>query len=197
MKYFSSDVHFSDPSTLINDNRPFKSCEDFDKYIVNLWNKQTTKRDTIYVIGDFLDCDGVDHTEWKQSIQLVQKLKAKVILIIGNNEERVIKYFFDGDFEAFRQYCKNVGFHEIHKDLIVKINDIEFFLTHKPINYKKGMMNLFGHSHRSLGLYSPFGFNIGCDLNHFRLYSESDIDHLMNMKTKYWDKDKSLNMRWS
>ena len=56
MKYFSSDVHFSDPATLINDNRPFKSCEDFDKYIINLWNKQTTKRDTIYVIGDFVDC---------------------------------------------------------------------------------------------------------------------------------------------
>ena len=195
MIYFSSDIHFGDNSTLINDNRPFKTSDEFDKYLINLWNKQTTKDDTIYVIGDFIDCDGIDHADWKNYISLVKKLKAKIVLVIGNNEERVIKYFFDNDFEAFRKYCIDQGFEDVHKDLIVKVNGIDFFLTHKPYNARKDMLNLFGHSHRAQGLYHPLGFNIGCDINHFRPYGEQDIAHLLNMKTKFWDKDKSLNMK--
>ena len=54
-------------------------------------------------------------------------------------------------------------------------------------------MNLFGHSHRAIGLYTPYGFNVGCDLNHFRLYSENDIAHLLYMKNEYWDKDANIN----
>lgn len=195
MKYFSSDIHLNDYSTIINDNRPFKSSKKFDKYIIKLWNKLTSKADTIYIIGDFVDCDGAGHDGWKDSLPLVKQFKSNIILVLGNNEERIIKYFFDNDFEKFRQYCINLGFKEVYKDLIIKINDTEFFLTHKPINYNKNMLNLFGHCHRALGLYRPFGFNIGCDLNHFHPYSEQDISHLMTMKSKYWDKDKSLNMK--
>ena len=114
---------------------------------------------------------------------------------MGNNEDRVVKYFFDGDFDKFKEYCINVGFKDVHKELDITLNNKEFHLTHKAYNYKKGVINLFGHSHRSMGLYKPFGFNIGCDLNHFRLYSESDIKFLMSMKEKYWDKDKNLNMK--
>lgn len=65
---------------------------------------------------------------------------------------------------------------------------------HKPIEYNKDMKNLFGHVHRSCGLYKPWGINIGCDLNHFRLYSETDIDFLFKMKNKYWDTDKNVNI---
>ena len=28
----------------------------FDKYVIKLWNKQATKNDTIYVVGDLIDC---------------------------------------------------------------------------------------------------------------------------------------------
>lgn len=70
----------------------------------------------------------------------------------------------------------------------------KFYLIHKPKQHKENVLNLFGHSHRAIGLYKPFGFNIGCDLNHFRLYSEKDIQHLLNMKEKYWDKDDNLHI---
>ena len=74
------------------------------------------------------------------------------------------------------------------------MRDQEFFLTHKPLDYKKECLNLFGHMHASGGLYKPFGFNVGCDLAHYRLLSENDIFHLIDKKEKYWDKDKHLNM---
>ena len=54
------------------------------------------------------------------------------------------------------------------------------------------MLTLFGHLHRSCGLYKPYGFNIGCDLNHFRLYDENNIKKFLTMKKEYWDKNISL-----
>ena len=194
MLYFTSDVHFNDKDTLINDNRPFKTTKQFDKYVIKTWNKQVSKNDTIYVIGDFIDCNNDSDENWRDSILYVKRINANVILIMGNNEDRVVKYFFNNDFDKFREFCLSVGFKEVYKSLDLSFMDKDFYLVHKAINYKKGVINLFGHSHRSCGLYKPFGLNIGCDLNHFRLYSESDIKHMLCMKEKYWDNDKNLNM---
>lgn len=58
---------------------------------------------------------------------------------------------------------------------------------HKPKNHKEGVLNLFGYTHRSTGIYKPFGLNVGCDLNHFRLLSEKDVMHYIYMNNKYWD----------
>ena len=195
MFFFTSDTHFSDMSTLKVDMRPFKNPKQMDKFIIKTWNKQTTKEDTIFVIGDLIDCDGEGYDSWKKSIHYIKKLKASVVLVIGNNEERVIKYYFDNDFKKFRDYCLNVGFKEVYKNRIVNLKGTEFYLTHKPFDYNPNMLNLFGHTHRSGGLYRPFGFNIGCDINHFRLYSEDDIFHLIDLKEKFWNKDKHLNMK--
>lgn len=194
MLYFTSDVHFNDLDTLINDNRPFKTIKQFDRYVIKTWNKQVKRDDTIYVIGDFIDCNNDSDENWRDSILYVKRIKASVVLIMGNNEDRVVKYFFNNDFDKFREFCLSVGFKEVYKSLDLSFMDKEFYLVHKAINYKKGVINLFGHSHRSCGLYKPFGLNIGCDLNHFRLYSEGDIKHMLNMKEKYWDNDKNLNM---
>ena len=48
--------------------------------------------------------------------------------------------------------------------------------------------------HRTGGIYKPFGLNIGCDLNHYKLYSEDDIFFMLELKETYWNKDKHLNM---
>ena len=195
MFYFTSDLHFGDDGTVKFDMRPFKNSKSFDKYVIKTWNKQASKDDVIYVIGDFVDCDKNTHDDsWKRTLEYVKKVRASVILILGNNEERVIKYYFDGDFEKFRSYCLNVGFKEVYQNAIVHFLDRDFYLTHKPVNSNKEMFNLFGHMHRSGGLYKPFGINIGCDLNHFRLFSETDIEFFLKLKEEYWDKDKNLNM---
>lgn len=194
MWFFTSDIHFNDEATMKVDCRPFASTKHFDKYILKLWNKQAKKGDTIYVIGDFVDCDGEGCDGWKKSIQYIKKVKADVVLVLGNNEERVIKYFFNEKFDSFRKYCLDLGFKDVVKDVTLRFRGLDFFLTHKPINHREGIINLFGHIHRSTGIYRPFGFNIGCDNNHFRLYSEDDILGLIEMRDKYWLKDKNVNI---
>lgn len=192
MRFFTSDTHFNDYDTLLMDDRPFSSAEEFDNYVIDIWNSQAKKGDTIFVIGDFVDCDGKGYEGWKDSINYVQKINADVVLIIGNNEERVIKNWFNDDFNAFREFCLKTGFKEVYKNLILNICDKDFFLTHKPNDRRNDMLTLFGHLHRSCGLYKPYGFNIGCDLNHFRLYDENNIKKFLNMKKEYWDKNISL-----
>lgn len=195
MFYFTSDLHFGDEGTVKFDMRPFKNSKKFDKFVIKTWNKQAYKNDTIYVIGDFVDCDKNIHDDsWKRTLEYVKKVKANVVLILGNNEERVIKHYFDGDFNKFRSYCLTVGFKEVYENTIVHFSNRDFYLTHKPINANREMINLFGHMHRSGGLYKPFGINIGCDLNHFRLFSEDDINFFLKLKEEYWDNDKNLNM---
>lgn len=189
MKYFISDVHFSADETLKRENRPFKSARQYDKQVVRTWNKQTKKGDTIFVIGDLIDCDNENDCGWKKSINFVKKIKADVVLVLGNNEERVIKYFFGGDFEKFREFCLKLGYHDVLKNTKVEIAGKKFFLVHDPAKRRNNMLNLFGHVHRAEGIYKPYGFNLSCDLNHFRLFSEEDISQLLKIKEAYWDKD--------
>ena len=194
MFFFSSDTHFNDEKNLEFDFRPFKTAKSFDKFVIRTWNRQAKKDDTIFVIGDFVDCDGDGFDGWKKALAYVNKIRAQVVLVMGNNEDRVVKFYFDNNFEKFREYCLKLGFKDVQKEMTISFGGQDFFLTHKPVNFHKGIFNLFGHTHRAGGLYKPFGINVGCDLNHFRLYSEKDIEFLMDMKKRFWDKDRNLNL---
>lgn len=194
MLFFTSDIHFNDNNTLKSDLRPFKNITQYDCQIIKTWNKQASKNDIIYVVGDLFDCDGENSYQWQKPMQYIKKIKAKIILITGNNEERIIKHYFNNNFDEFRNYCISAGIKEVHQNLIVEIKDKEFYLTHKPANYNPNYINLFGHTHAAGGIYMPFGLNVGADLSHFRLLSENDIFHFLDKKATYWDKDKHLNM---
>lgn len=194
MLFFSSDLHFGNDEALLVDDRPFKNAKQYEKKIIKLWNKQIQKEDKIWIIGDFADYHPEQQCFWERALSLVKKIKAKVNLVIGNNEERLIKYCFNNSFEDFKDYCLNLGFNKVEKNYIVNISEQPFFLTHKPKHHHKDMLSLFGHSHRAMGIYKSFGFNIGCDLNHFRLFSEQDIDMFLQLKSIYWDDDQNLKL---
>ena len=121
MKFFTSDTHFNDLGTIETDGRPFKTAKAFDSYVLKLWNKQAKKGDTIYVVGDFVDCDNSESTSYLTSLSYVKKLKADVVLIVGNNEERVIKFFFDSNFDAFKNYCLSLGFKGVYRSLDIEV----------------------------------------------------------------------------
>lgn len=194
MKFFISDLHFGSDDTIKFDNRPFKNSRNFIAFSIKEWNKMAKVDDVIYVIGDFVDCHSNADKNCLRNLSIVKKIRAKVVLILGNNEKRIIKYFFNDDFDKFRAYCLNLGFQDIKLSDIIEINGSKFFLVHKPKDYNPNMLNLFGHSHKAMGIYKSFGFNIGCDLNNYRLYSEKDISNLLIKKNKYWDKDENLKL---
>ena len=194
MNYFISDIHFSDEATMRLENRPFTSTEQFNKHIIKTFNKRMKNTDILYIVGDLLDCDARDCRSWERSIKYVRKINPEIILIIGNNEERIINNFFDGDFEKFRQMCIENGVKEVVKNAIVEFSGLKFFLTHEPKDHNPNFINLCGHLHRSRGTWYSFGLNVSCDLNNFMPYSEDDILFQLDEKSKYYNDDPNFKV---
>ena len=195
MYYFTADIHFCDEMTMRTDNRPFKSIKQFDNFIIRDWKKQTKKGDTIFVIGDLLDCNGPDTYDWLNGLKLIKKskLKADIVLIVGNNEQRVIDFFFDKDYNKFVEKCLEFGIKSVHKTLDISCLGKKFHLVHQIIHGDKKKFNLFGHTHLCSGLYHPYGICVSTDLNHFRLYSEDILKGYIERKHDYWEPDFNTN----
>jgi calcineurin-like phosphoesterase family protein len=196
MYFFSSDTHLGSVKSIRRNIRPFRNIKVFTRKLIKTWNKQTNKDDTIFVLGDFVNCNTEDFNSWKQYLPLVKKFKARIVLVLGNNEERIVKYFFDGDFEKFRNVCILLGYKDVVRNCTITMRGVEFYLTHEPLNCKKDCLNLFGHVHAAGGIYYPFGLNVGCDLHHFKLLDEDAIFHWLNEKKQYWNDCKHLNMKF-
>ena len=186
MIFFTSDIHFSDAETMLNDNRPFKNVRKFDKHIIKIWNKLMNKNDTLYVVGDLLDCNDTTEPVWQNCLGYFKKIKAKIVLIIGNNEQRIIDRYFNKSFNKFKEMCLSYGIYDVKKNEKLSFGGYKFYLTHEPVNYKEGYVNLVGHLHRSRGQWYSFGINVSCDLNYFRPYSTDDILFQLKQKEKYY-----------
>lgn len=191
-KWFTSDTHFASDDTLIRENRPFKNSTIFDNYVINTWNSQVEENDIIYHLGDFANYNKKHTDRWEQGLLRVKKIKCKVCLIIGNNEERIIKNCFNNNFDDFATWCKSIGFFSVSRDATIILENKVLFLNHYPKNHKDGCINLFGHIHRATGLWKPFGLNVGCDMNHFFLFSANEIMQLLRDKENYWDSDENV-----
>ena len=194
MYFFTSDIHLGQATNAKADGRPFKNDKQFERFLIKTWNKQAKKEDTIFVIGDLFDCHSKTDPYFLKKLWFVKKIKAKIVLIIGNNEEKIINNFYNGNFDEFKKVCLQAGIKEFEKDYFVNLCGQTFYLTHKPKDHHNEMLTLFGHSHRAMGVYKSFGFNMGCDLNHFRLFSEQDISTLLEGKKDYWDWDENLKL---
>lgn len=192
MNFFTADTHFLNEHILLRENRLFNNSIEFKDYTLKLWNSQVNSGDTIYCLGDWLNYGKGDTESWKSSIKLPVYLKCPVILIIGNNEERVIYNEFNNSFNRFKTYVIDSGFKDVFQEKYLTMQSKTFYLNHYPRNHRDNCINLFGHTHRWTGLYKSYGLNVDCDLNHFRLFFEEDIFFLLSEKENYCDKDADI-----
>lgn len=193
MYFFTADIHFADTKSMKDDYRPFKNIKEYDKFVIKDWNKTAKKGDTIFVIGDLLDCDGVSNVVWQKGLSYIKKIKADVVLIVGNNEERIIAKFFGGSFDAFAKHCIEQGIKSVHKNLVIELHGQKFNLVHQIMHGDKRYTNLFGHTHLCSGVYHPYGLCLSTDLNHFRLFTEEILFSYLERKREYWEPDDNTN----
>ena len=190
MNYFTADSHFSlnDETVISRDYRPFGSLIEMNERIINIWNDQAKENDFIYHLGDFVNYNFVD-LEYDNLFTLVKKIKAKVILVLGNNERRILDNRFGGNFENFKTYLQSIGFFNVYeKELNLKIGDHDFKLVHCPTDADKtSNYNLFGHIHRSV-FVKKYGFNVGVDNHNYKLFSEEEIQDLYDRR-KFYDEN--------
>lgn len=106
MRWFTSDTHFAKigDKILRREMRPYKTIKEYCDDQIRIWNEQASKDDVIYHLGDMCNYNGTEK-DFLPGLMLVQEVNAKVILIMGNNEERVMQYCFENNFEKFRDFC--------------------------------------------------------------------------------------------
>ena len=66
----------------------------FDRFIIKDFNKTAKSGDTIYAVGDLLNCSSENPEAWRKGLKLIKRIKADIILIMGNNEQRIVKRFY-------------------------------------------------------------------------------------------------------
>ena len=189
--FFTADPHFSlndIEGTIKRDFRPFETLEQMNETIIETWNKQAFSDDIIYLIGDFVNYNFRDKENFDSCYSLVKKINAKVVLILGNNDDRVMQYEFGGDFEKFKEYLLLKGFFDVVKNsLDLELRNTKLHLTHFPKNHKEDVINLFGHVHGCV-FVKKYGFNVGIDNHYLGLFSEDEIFDLIE-RQKFFDEN--------
>jgi calcineurin-like phosphoesterase family protein len=160
MIFFTADTHFSHINIIKYCYRPFKDYIEHDETLIENWNKQVSRTDQVYHLGDFA------YGSHDNVRRIRAKLKGKIHLILGNHDLKNRIQNLPGLFTSINQLKT------------ICINKQHIVLCHYAMRiWDKSHFNswhLFGHSHgRSPG--QGKSFDCGVDTNNFKLYSMDDI----------------------
>ena len=128
MRYFViADTHFDHENVIKYCNRPYANVTAMNEDIVRRWNARVSKKDVVYVLGDF--------TFGKESA------KKFVPLLNGT------KYLVKGNHDTYtNQFYRDCGFKEVYDKPIL----FDFFLlSHEPLQLSESTpyFNYYGHVH--------------------------------------------------
>lgn len=168
MIFFTSDSHYGHTNILKYCNRPFSSCEEMNKIMIDNWNSVVTPEDIVYHLGDF----GMGSPQYLRNIFI--QLDGQKILIKGSHDKSPILY---------------LGWEKIYDVKLLDFVSIDWdkqpsiFLSHYahrswPKSFH-GSWHLFGHSH---GRLPPYGksFDVGVDCNNFTPISLEQVKERMD-----------------
>jgi calcineurin-like phosphoesterase family protein len=156
MIYITSDLHFGHKNILkfSPDVRGhYKDVDDMDRRMIEEWNDIVADQDLIYILGD-VSFKGIGPT-----VEILQQLKGKKILIKGNHDYKNCKY------PQFME-C----FASTHDYLELRERDHKVLVTmfHYPINYwnecHHGAIHFYAHLHGGhSGLEQYRALDVGYD----------------------------------
>lgn len=134
--FFTSDLHFGHES-LCRALRGM-SAKESDELIIHNWNSVVTKRDRVYVLGDFT-------MEKRCDLDILKQLKGDIVIVGGNND--------------VLRCCREYQYLGI--PVMGCLQYKGFFCTHVPIHpheldFCRG--NIHGHIHRK-GVIDGWEYN--------------------------------------
>lgn len=178
--FFTADPHFGHANIIRFCDRPFESKQEHDETLISNWNSVVTKKDHVYVLGDF----GFGSPAWLYN-KIAQRLNGKIHLILGNHDKSVKKeplcnrFVFIKDVHFFKQKAHG--------------KTVEIFLSHYPHrSWPKsyhGSFHLFGHVH---GKLAPWGlsFDVGVDAQNYTPISLGQVVKKMEVLRADYDREK-------
>ena len=137
MNYFISDTHFGHKNCLAFDNRPFKTIEEHDEFMIQTWNEVVGIDDDVYILGD------ISWHNNSKTIEIFKQLNGRKHLIKGNHDGGLLKN------ATLRSLFVEIT---DYKELDIG-NGKSVILSHYPIpcfkNHYYGWYHLYGHVHNS------------------------------------------------
>ena len=144
MRYYISDLHFyhANMNTQM-DQRGFASFEEMNEYMIEQWNQKVRKNDEVVILGDFSIAKG------EKTNELLQRLKGKKYLIVGNHDRFLNDKTFDRNlFKWIEPYME------------LNDNKRKVILSHYPVFCYNGQYRLndqgepkvymlYGHVHNT------------------------------------------------
>ena len=172
--WFTSDTHFGSERTRQLSKRDFYSITSMDEAMINNWNNNIDKYDTVYHLGDFGDYYNA------------KELNGEIILILGNYDRE--EYY--NNKELFKDF-KQVITEDVHRIWIHHNNKrYDINMAHEPSKLDKfrniNEINLFGHIHK-LQMVKPFGLNVGTDCHDFTPVDLDTVIFYDNAIRNYYD----------
>lgn len=167
--WFTSDLHFSHKNILRHCEERIKAfgipnniseeekVQLHDKYIIKLWNKTVSKKDTIYVLGDF------SFANTESTKKIISKLNGNKFLILGNHDKSSEK--LEGYFKQITQ-MKEIIFKKDNFNFLEE--DFGVFCCHYAmITWSRkhyGVCQLMGHSHGRMDDYNEASADLRVDV---------------------------------
>ena len=82
MKYFTSDPHWHHKKIVeITDRKDVVTQEEHTKWLIDLWNKQVTNNDQVYLLGDVSFA-----TKYELIKEVFNQLNGQIFVVKGNHD---------------------------------------------------------------------------------------------------------------
>lgn len=171
---FTSDLHFFHRNICKFSGRPWTYEENTDK-LIETWNKNVGKGDTIWHLGDFFFSSASDRGA-DQAVEVLNQLNGEIRCIQGNHDNpKLWKKIFERLPED-----TNITLDKMKE---IKLNKTKVVLCHYPMvvfnQSHRGSIQLHGHCHGSLHNFGK-SIDVGLDganerLGGWRFWTEQDV----------------------
>ena len=159
MNYYIADTHFGHANIIHLCNRPFQNVDEMDDVLIKNWNSRVTKKDTVYILGDFA-------FKSKSPLEYFNQLNGKKVVILGNH---------DTDMRKHPEKYSNIEIYN-YLEISDQIKDQTYrlILFHYPLaewnGFFRNSIHLYGHIHNSVNETKtimdkiPNAYNVGADV---------------------------------
>ena len=167
--YTSDHHHFHKRITELTPRGKFTDADHHTEWLIDLWNMQVNKSDTVYHLGDFNFSTRTE--DWAK---ILRRLNGQIILIKGNHD----------DDKVLKSIVTSGLIHSWHDYKETKIEGTKVVLMHYPIEswnrMQYGSFHLHGHSHGSLPDSGGKRLDVGLDsaydiFGKHKFFSDNDV----------------------
>lgn len=156
MKYYTADTHFYHKGALLFGNRPYETVAEMNEGLISNWNSIVKPTDHVYILGDF-----IMRKDGRLANELLQRLKGKKTLIVGNHDKFIKSPTFNPSL-----------LEEITPYLRISDKDKIVILSHYPIlvwdQQHRGSIHLHGHIHAVPYETPKNAYNVGVDVRDWK-----------------------------